>query len=153
MPIGTGLKLFTVSLMLSATAFAAQAETFNIPGGDLKAALDQYARQTGAALVYSDEALGKTHTKGVRGDLSSTDALSRILSGTGRFNAGLAAVMTIQGIGASLSNIVAGWLTREGGYGLAYWVHGLAALAAIAVFLYGRREIVPERRASGYAPR
>ncbi|MGV2099470.1 MFS transporter [Rhizobium sp. 21-4511-3d] len=80
-------------------------------------------------------------------------AAERILSGTGRFNAGLAAVMTVQGIGASLSNIVAGWLTKEGGYGLAYWVHGLAALAAIAVFVYGRREIVPERRASGYAPR
>ncbi len=61
--------------------------------------------------------------------------------------------MTIQGIGASLSNIVAGWLTKEGGYGLAYWVHGLAALAAIAVFVYGWREIVPERRASAYAPR
>jgi hypothetical protein len=72
-------------------------------------------------------------------------AAERILSGTGRFNAGLAAVMTIQGIGASLSNIVAGWLTKEGGYALAYWVHGAAAIAAIGVFWYGRRAIVPER--------
>jgi len=75
-------------------------------------------------------------------------AAERILSGTGRFNAGLAAVMTVQGIGASMSNIVAGWLTKEGGYGLAYWVHGGVALAAIAVFVYGRREIVPQRRAT-----
>lgn len=78
-------------------------------------------------------------------------AAERILSGTGRFNAGLAAVMTVQGIGASLSNIVAGWLTKEGGYGLAYWVHGGVALIAIAVFFYGRREIVPERRVTGPA--
>ncbi|HVZ68879.1 MAG TPA: STN domain-containing protein, partial [Rhizomicrobium sp.] len=83
MNTGTGLKLFTASLLLGGAAFAANAETFNIPGGDLKSALDQYARQTGAALVYSDEALGRTRTKGVKGDLTSDDALARILSGTG----------------------------------------------------------------------
>ncbi len=83
MKTGTGLKLFTASLLLGGAAFAANAETFNIPGGDLKSALDQYARQTGAALVYSDEALGRTRTKGVKGDLTSDDALARILSGTG----------------------------------------------------------------------
>ena len=53
--------------------------------------------------------------------------------------------MTVQGIGASLSNIVAGWLTKEGGYGLAYWVHGGVALIAIAVFVYGKRSITPEK--------
>ncbi len=90
----TGLKTLTASLMLGAIALAtpASAEDFNIPGGNLKSALDSYARQTGAALVYSDEALGQTHTKGVRGDLSSNDALGRILSGTGfvaqRYSAG-----------------------------------------------------------------
>ena len=71
--------------MLGAAALAtpAFAENFNIPGGDLKAALDQYARQTGAALVYSDEALGAVRTSGVQGDLASGDALSKLLSGTG----------------------------------------------------------------------
>lgn len=47
-------------------------------------------------------------------------AVERILAGTGRFNVGLAAVMTVQGVGASFSNVVAGWLTDMGGYGLAY---------------------------------
>lgn len=71
-------------------------------------------------------------------------AVERIMAGTGRFNVGLASVMTIQGIGASLSNIAAGWLTDLGGYGLAYWVHGGIAALAIATFVIGRRAIVPQ---------
>ncbi|MGO4337557.1 MFS transporter [Labrys sp. KB_33_2] len=70
-------------------------------------------------------------------------AAERILSGTGRFNVGLAAVMTVQGIGASLSNVVAGWLTDFGGYGLAYWVHGCVALVALALFVSRRHDIAP----------
>ena len=70
-------------------------------------------------------------------------AVERILAGTGRFNVGLAAVMTVQGIGASLSNIVAGWLTDMGGYGLAYWVHGGVAAFAVAAFVIGRESIAP----------
>lgn len=73
-------------------------------------------------------------------------AAERILSGTGRFNVGLGAVMTVQGIGASLSNIVAGWLTARGGYGLAYWVHGGVALLALAIFVVGYRSIAPAGR-------
>ncbi|MFB2550840.1 MFS transporter [Ensifer soli] len=74
-------------------------------------------------------------------------AAERILSGTGRFNVGLAAVMTVQGIGASLSNVVAGFLTGIGGYELAYWVHGGVALIALAVFCLSRHLITPERPA------
>ncbi len=70
-------------------------------------------------------------------------AAERILSGTGRFNVGLAAVMTVQGIGASLSNVVAGWLTDTGGYSLAYWVHGGVAAIALAAFLVAHKSIAP----------
>lgn len=73
-------------------------------------------------------------------------AAERILSGSGRFNVGLAAVMTVQGIGASSSNIVAGWLTDKGGYSLAYFVHGGVALIALLIFIAARREIAPERK-------
>jgi len=73
-------------------------------------------------------------------------AVERILAGTGRFNVGLAAVMTVQGIGASLSNIVAGWLTDLGGYGLAYWVHGGVAILAVVGFLIGRNSIAPPQK-------
>ncbi|MDV4156653.1 MFS transporter [Rhizobium brockwellii] len=70
-------------------------------------------------------------------------AAERILAGTGRFNVGLGAVMTVQGIGASLSNIVAGWLTNIGGYELAYWVHGGVALLAVLAFCAGKKSIAP----------
>lgn len=73
-------------------------------------------------------------------------AAARILSGTGRFNVGLAAVMTVQGIGASTSNVVAGWLTGMGGYALAYWAHGGIAALAVAAFLIGRKAIAPEQK-------
>ncbi|PYB71813.1 MFS transporter [Rhizobium wuzhouense] len=73
-------------------------------------------------------------------------AVERILSGTGRFNVGLAAVMTVQGVGASFSNIVAGSLTDIGGYGLAYWVHGGVAALAFAAFLIGRDDIAPPKK-------
>jgi MFS family permease len=79
-------------------------------------------------------------------------AAERILSGSGRFNVGLAAVMTVQGIGASFSNVVAGWLTAEGGYSLAYWVHGGVAIVALAIFVCGRHSIAPERRAEAAPP-
>ncbi len=69
-------------------------------------------------------------------------AAERILSGTGRFNVGLAAVMTVQGIGASTSNVVAGWLVQQGGYHLAYWVHGGVAVIALGLFIGWRNQIV-----------
>jgi hypothetical protein len=71
-------------------------------------------------------------------------AVERILLGSGRFNVGLAAVMTVQGIGASSSNIVAGWLTEKGGYSLAYLFHGGIAALALMLFIANRRKVAPE---------
>lgn len=44
----------------------------------------------------------------------------------GSFNsyAAISPVQIRDGIGASSSNVVAGWLTDIGDHGLAYWVHG-----------------------------
>src|SRR6185312_10831554 len=64
-------------------ASAAQAENFNIPAGNLSAALDRYMQQTGVSLIVSGEAVRGVRTKGVRGDLNPDSALSRILNGTG----------------------------------------------------------------------
>src|SRR5580692_12202103 len=61
----------------------ALAENFNIPAGDLKAALDAYTTQTGVELIVSSVALKGVKTRGAQGDLSADGALSRILSGTG----------------------------------------------------------------------
>lgn len=72
-------------------------------------------------------------------------AAERLLSGTGRFNVGFAAVMTLQGVGASLSNVVAGWLVSVGGYGLSHYVGGGVALVALAIFAMFWRDIAPPR--------
>jgi outer membrane receptor protein involved in Fe transport len=76
------LALGTTSLT-ALMAFAAAAESFDIPSGDLSAALDAYTRQTGVPLIIAGEVVKGAHTAGVRGDLSREAALSHILSGTG----------------------------------------------------------------------
>ncbi|MFT3988385.1 MFS transporter [Aestuariivirga sp.] len=79
-------------------------------------------------------------------------AAERLLAGTGRFNVGFAAVMTMQGIGASLSNVVAGWLVTEGGYGLSHYVGGGVSFIALALFLVFRNSIIkPESKGRGVA--
>jgi iron complex outermembrane recepter protein len=62
---------------------AAQADSFNIPSGDLRAALREYSSTTGIELLYLDAQLAGVHTKGVQGNLSADVALTRILTGTG----------------------------------------------------------------------
>ncbi len=65
---------------LSTGAFAAE---FNIPGGDLAAALNEFTAQTNVALIVSGDAIRGVHTRGARGTLSADDALSHILADTG----------------------------------------------------------------------
>jgi len=78
------LAQFTMQLMCAASlAIAAHAEDFNIPRGDLKAALDTYATQTGTQFIYESAALKGIRTQGVQGNLPADTALSHILSGTG----------------------------------------------------------------------
>ena len=62
-------------------------------------------------------------------------AVERLLAGTGRFNVGFAAVMTVQGVGASLSNVIAGAVVSARGYQAAHLLSGLIAVTAIALFL------------------
>jgi outer membrane receptor protein involved in Fe transport len=73
----------TLLASVCATATSAFAHEFNVPAGDLKTALDVYAKQTGVALIVSDEAVRGTRSGGAKGPLSPDDALARILKGTG----------------------------------------------------------------------
>ncbi len=75
------LAVSACALALASTA--ASAESFNIPAGDLKMALDLYASQSGTQLAISGDAVKGTQTQGVKGNLSANDALTRILAGTG----------------------------------------------------------------------
>jgi len=61
--------------------------------------------------------------------------VERLTRGSGHFNLALAAVMTVQGIGAASSNVVAGYLTTRFGYSVTYLAHGAVALAALAAML------------------
>ena len=79
-------KLQTLAAMalLCAAGFSpALARNFDIPGGDLETALKAYSGQSGISLIVSADEVKGVRTKGVIGDLSVDDALSRLLSGTG----------------------------------------------------------------------
>lgn len=58
-----------------------------------------------------------------------------LLDGTGRVNVGQGAVMTVQGLGASLSPAIGGWLAQLFGYQLAFYVLGGFALASLALWI------------------
>jgi MFS family permease len=60
--------------------------------------------------------------------------VARILAGTGHINAGLGAVMTLQGIGAAISPALGGWIAEKFGYEAAFLA--LGALAAIGLALW-----------------
>jgi MFS family permease len=64
--------------------------------------------------------------------------VARILSGTGRVNAGLGAVMTLQGVGAALSPTVGGIVAERFGYAAAFAALGAIATAALALWLVAR---------------
>lgn len=85
--------------------------------------------------------------------------VARILNGTGRVNVGQGAVMTAQGIGASLSPAIGGWMSQQFGYGTTFIVLGCFALVSVALWI-GFRDIVrtaatvcaDENAATGIAP-
>ena len=59
------------------------AREFNVPGGDLKDALNIYANQARVALIVSGDVIRGARTKGGKGDFTAEAALARILDGTG----------------------------------------------------------------------
>ncbi|WP_174274582.1 MFS transporter [Sphingomonas bacterium] len=58
-----------------------------------------------------------------------------LLNGTGRVNVGQGAVMTVQGLGASLSPAIGGWLAQLLGYRVAFFILGGFALGSLALWL------------------
>jgi len=78
------LKSSAAVVIVTATlAGVAMAEDFNIPAGDLKSALNSYAKQTGLSVLFGGEITGGIRSEGAKGEFSRDSALSRILSGTG----------------------------------------------------------------------
>ncbi|WP_404714122.1 MFS transporter [Sphingomonas sp. MMS24-J13] len=58
-----------------------------------------------------------------------------LLNGTGRVNVGQGAVMTVQGVGASLSPAIGGWLAQALGYHVTFFVLGSFALISVALWI------------------
>lgn len=65
--------------------------------------------------------------------------VASLLRGTGHVNAGLGAIMAIQGIGAALSPAAAGWVAQRYGYGSAFLVLSAIAAAAAGVWMLNNR--------------
>lgn len=72
--------------------------------------------------------------------------VASILRGTGHINAGLGAVMTIQGIGAAMSHALAGWIAQHFGYGTAFVVLGIVAAIGLLTYQTGLRKGHPSRQ-------
>lgn len=61
--------------------------------------------------------------------------VARILNGTGRINIGQGAVMTVQGLGASLSPAIGGWIAQIFGYSAMFMILGSFALISVALWV------------------
>ena len=75
---------------------------------------------------------------GVGAGLQSVAVLglvARILDGTGRVNVGQGAVMTVQGIGASLSPAIGGWIAQQFGYSITFLILGSFAVGSVGIWL------------------
>jgi predicted MFS family arabinose efflux permease len=64
--------------------------------------------------------------------------VARILAGTGHVNAGLGAVMTMQGVGAALSPALGGHVAETLGYPASFLVLGAVALVALVLWMVTR---------------
>lgn len=62
--------------------------------------------------------------------------VARILNGTGRINIGQGAVMTVQGLGASLSPAIGGWIAQGIGYPATFLLLGGLALLSIVFWVF-----------------
>lgn len=60
--------------------------------------------------------------------------IADLMRGTGRFNTSMGLVATIQGIGAALSNVVAGAIVVKFGYDAAFLCLASVAIAALVIF-------------------
>lgn len=65
--------------------------------------------------------------------------VARLLNGTGRVNVGQGAVLTVQGVGASLSPAVGGAIAQVVGYRIAFLVLGGFALGSLLLWIVFRK--------------
>lgn len=69
-----------------------------------------------------------------------------VTHGSGRFNVSLGAITAATGVGAAVSNFVAGWIVVEAGYHAAFAALGALAAAGFILYLIAMPETGPEAR-------
>lgn len=77
------LLALACSASLSVLAQTETPKTVDVPAGDLAVAVETLRKQTGGEILYRADQLKGLRTKGVKGTLSTEDALDRLLQGTG----------------------------------------------------------------------
>ncbi|WP_394559589.1 TonB-dependent receptor [Aquipseudomonas alcaligenes] len=87
-PLLLGLGMATASLPLAMAAQAAEQvasarQTFDIPAGPLEPALNQFGEQAGVLLSFSPELTEGRQTQGLQGTYGTTEALDKLLAGSG----------------------------------------------------------------------
>jgi len=99
--------VIALTLSVSANAMADSPKPVNVPAGDLTTALELLEKQSGVEIVYRPELLKGVHTSGVKGTLSSEDAVTRLLQGTKlKWHSDRTGVLLITEIGADGSAVV-----------------------------------------------
>ena len=71
--------------------------------------------------------------------------------GTGRFNVSLGALSTMWGVGAALSNVIAGWIVVAAGYDAAFVSLGVVAAAGLTLYWAAMPETGPNAAAKAGA--
>jgi MFS family permease len=69
--------------------------------------------------------------------------------GIGRFNLSLGALITMWGVGAALSNIIAGWIVVAAGNDAAFISLGVLAAAGLALYAVAMPETAPNATRNG----
>jgi hypothetical protein len=77
------LTLCIVVVAIADDALAPVKRATNIPAQSLGAALQELAKERGFQIVYVSEEVNSLRTKGAVGDLTPTEALQKLLEGTG----------------------------------------------------------------------
>lgn len=82
MTVRTAIAALLAGLSMSAHAIADSSKTIDIPAGELRQALLQVSEQFGTDLVYSPEQVSGVKTQGAQGDLTTEQAVTKLLQGT-----------------------------------------------------------------------
>ena len=80
-----GVSLLFVWIVLSSLGCARSGDRcrFDVPAGRADSTLMQFAKQANVEIIYDAEAVGKATTNAVLGEYSPSDALLRMIAGTG----------------------------------------------------------------------